>query len=322
MKKILLGIDGGGTYTRVAITDTVGNLLASIKYNGSANAHQNPKAKESVFHAVTEAIQTANCTLDDVIGIGAGISGYDSESDRTWVEELTHIDGLNCPIHYENDAVIAHKGAFLSKPGIISIAGTGAIIFGITETGRHIRNYDFYHYARTAAWALGQDTTYRILADETGDTDSALVESALAHFGMAHLADFVQFASTGFAKDPYARTKAFSDFAPIITQAATNGSQLAKRCCLTAVEEMITGVRLVGACFEKDTVPVALIGSVANSPFMHNAIQNHLTLSTNKKYTIVQPAVEPVLGAVLMAMELTGITLTATIEQNLCFRSL
>ena len=47
--------------------------------------------------------------------------------------------------------VIAHAGALRSAPGIIAISGTGSVVFGVNEAGRRLRNYDFRHYARSAA---------------------------------------------------------------------------------------------------------------------------------------------------------------------------
>ena len=40
---------------------------------------------------------------------------------------------------------VAWAGALTLQPGIIVIAGTGCIVFGVTETGREVRNYSFEH---------------------------------------------------------------------------------------------------------------------------------------------------------------------------------
>lgn len=316
--KAILGIDGGGTYTRAAITDTEGNLLSYVKWQGGAFIYKDSKAKENVFNAVHEAVKKANCTLGDVIGVTAGIAGYDKESDLEWVSKLTKIDGLNCPQHHVNDAVIAHRGALLLKPGIISISGTGSVIYGITETEKCIRNYDFHHYSNTAARCLSYDSVYKIIAGETDRTDNDFVNTVFNHFEVNDLSALTKLGSEGFINDYAKRDKLFGDLAPAVTAAALSGSHLAEQICDKVASDIVTGIRLIGACFESESVSAALIGGVANSPVIKNGVKKILnTESNNKNYLLVEPALPAVLGAVIMEMQKNDITLNDQILNNL-----
>jgi glucosamine kinase len=316
-RKVVLGMDGGGTHTRIAITDTDGNLLSYVERKEASSLNKDLKARENVHNAVYEAVGKAGCSLGDIIGLAAGVAGLDNESDLEWARELTHMDGLDCVSRHVNDAVAAHNGAFLSKPGIIAISGTGSIIFGITESGRHIRNYDFHHYAATAARFLSYDTVYKIIAGETDQTDGELVDQVLKHFGVNDVSTLAKLGSEGFMEDRRARDKHFGNLAPVVTDTALKGSHLAVEICDHAAAAVVTGIRLVGACFESDTVPVALIGSVVNSIYIRNALGEILNKKANKGYTLVEPALPAVLGAVVMAMELKGIALNEQILNNL-----
>jgi hypothetical protein len=60
-----------------------------------------------------------------------------------------------------------------------------------------------------------------------------------------------------------------------------------------------------------------LIGSVVNSISIRNALGEILNKKANKGYTLVEPALPAVLGAVVMAMELKGIALNEQILNNL-----
>jgi glucosamine kinase len=225
-KKVILGLDGGGTYTRIAITDTEGNLLSYVESKGASSIYKDIKASENVHNAINEAVDKADCSLGDIISLAAGVAGLDHESDLEWARELTRIDGLNCLSRHVNDAVTAHSGAFFSKPGIIAISGTGSNIFGITENGRHISNYNFHHYAATAARFLSYDTVYKIIAGETNQTDDDLVDQVLTYFEAADLSALSKQGSEGFTADKRARDKQFGNLAPVITNAALNGSDL------------------------------------------------------------------------------------------------
>lgn len=316
-KKVLLGLDGGGTFTRIAITDTDGNLLSYVERKGASSLHKDLKACDNVHNAIYEAAAKADCDLGDIIGLAAGVAGLDDEEDLEWACELTRMDGLDCLTRHVNDAVAAHSGAFLSKPGIIAISGTGSIIFGITESGRHIRNYDFYHYTATAARFLSYDTVFKIIAGETDQTDRELIEQVLIHFGAKNMPALIALGSEGFTPDRRARDKQFGNLAPVITDAAISGSHLAMEICDRAAVAIATGIRLVGSCFDSDTVQAALIGSVVNSTYIRNKLSEILNRKGNKGYILTEPALPAVLGAVIMAMELKGITLNEQVLNNL-----
>lgn len=317
--KYILGLDGGGTYTRVAVTDINGNLRSYIEWKGATSIKKDKNAKENVFNAIHEAVKKADCGLGDIIGLTAGVGGYDSENDLEWVRGLTDIDGLACPVQSVNDAVVAQKGAFLLEPGIIAISGTGSIIFGITEANEHIRNYDFHHYAATAARFLSYDSVYKMIAGETDQTDGDFVNTVLKHFKVTDLTALAKLGAKGFVEENTQRMKLFGDLAPAVTDAALSGSRLAEQICGKAAADLVTGVKLVGACFESDSVSVALIGSVANSIFIKNKITESLNkMDNNKNYRLVaEPALPPVLGAVIMTMQSHQISLDGQILLNL-----
>jgi glucosamine kinase len=314
---VVLGIDGGGTYTRVAITDLDGNLRSYVEWKGGASIHKDSNAKENVFNAIHLAAKKANCELDNIVSLVAGIAGYDKESDLEWVRELTNIDGLKGVSQHVNDAVIAHKGALISKPGIIAISGTGSIIYGITETERHIRNYDLYYYANTAARCLSYNSVHRIIAGETDQTDNEFVNKVVKHFSANDLSALVKYGSEGFIHDYKQRTKLFGDMASIVTDAALEGSNLAINICSQAASELVTGIRLIGANFKSDTVSVALIGSVANSRFIKNTIYKTLSQKNNKEYLIKEPVLPAVLGAIILALQLNKKDINNKILDNL-----
>lgn len=149
-KDIVIGIDGGGTTTRVMVSDLSGNVLSYVE-KGAACLYKDLMARENVTQAIIEALAIGERELGHVRAVAAGIAGYDKESDLSWVESLTDVEGLHCPKWHYNDTVAALYGSFLMKPGIVGISGTGSIIAAITESGEYLRNYDFHHYASSAA---------------------------------------------------------------------------------------------------------------------------------------------------------------------------
>ncbi|MDF2961126.1 MAG: ATPase [Paenibacillus sp.] len=313
---VVIGIDGGGTHTRVMVADLLGNVLSYVE-KGASSIKKDLHAKQNVHQAVTEALAHANKSVRQVRSVAAGIAGYDSEAELEWVESLTDIAGLDCPKRHVNDAVVAHSGALLSKPGIVVISGTGSIIFAATENGSLIRNYDLYHYASSAARFIAYDATFEALAGNIDSTDEALVRSMLQHWDVQSLQEYAGLAKLGFVNDKRERDKHFGQMAPFITEAACQGSRLAVTVCNRAVHQIIVGIEMLASYFSEDTVAVTFIGSVANSPYFKQTLNEALRAGKKKRYKVVDPAFSAVTGSVLMALEQINAVISDELIHNL-----
>ncbi|MEK5448090.1 N-acetylglucosamine kinase [Paenibacillus sp. FSL R7-0331] len=315
-KDVVIGIDGGGTNTRAIAADIHGNILAcSIK--GSASIYRESSVQANVQSAITEVISQGGIKESRVIGIAAGIAGFDSPEDLEWVAPLTAVPGLACPRWHVNDALIAHYGAHLARPGIIAIAGTGSILIAINEEGRYLRNYDFHHYAASAARLLGYEAVFEVLAGLTDFSDERLVARMLAHWEVTSVEELYSLASGGFDADRKARDRHFGRFAPVVTKEAELGSSASIRVCSRAIRQMITGVELLGAAFREPTVPVAFIGSVAGSRYFQDKLRDGLKAAPNKLYKMVTPQLPPAAGAILYALEQAGRPVTDEVIRRL-----
>lgn len=313
---VVIGIDGGGTHTRVIAADIEGNVLAYCK-KGSASAYRDSDAQHNVQSAIKEVLERGGIEPGRVIGIAAGIAGYDSPEDLNWILPLTGVPELTCPKWHVNDALIAHYGALLAQPGIIVIAGTGSIIISINEEGRYLRNYDFQHYAASAARLLSYDTVFEVLAGHTDSSDELLVARMLAHWNVTAVSELYQLASEGFDDDRKARDKCFGQFAPVVTEEAERGSAAALRICGRAAAQIKVGIELLAASFTQHTVPVAFIGSVANSGYFQSEMRKLLKNGANKQYTVITPQLPPEAGAVLYALEQLGRPITENLISRL-----
>ncbi len=316
-QQVVVGIDGGGTHTRVMVCELTGRVLAYIE-RGSASLHKDLRASMNVRNAISEGLAAAGKKPNQVRGLAAGIAGYDSESDLEWVESLTALDALSCPRWHVNDAVAAHYGALLMKPGIIAISGTGSIIVACTENGKYLRNYDFHQYAYSAARFISYEAVYEALAGYADGTDSSLVEAMLRHWGVESMAELYAIGTAGFDGDRRERDLRFGQFAPTVTAAAQHGSALAQRVCDRALHQLKLGIQLLGAAFTQETIPVAFIGSVINSRYVNDQLEILLgAAGGSHRYRVVPPRYSPAAGAVLYALRQLGIPVTGDVTANL-----
>ncbi|HEX4946567.1 MAG TPA: BadF/BadG/BcrA/BcrD ATPase family protein [Blastocatellia bacterium] len=139
-----LGVDGGGTNTRALIfsaplepdLDLV-HYLVGEGHAAAANFHR--VGVESATQAVTTAIilacRQANITPHQITAGCIGLAGVSHPDNHRKMYEAIEdaLPMLNFTL--ETDARIALAGATAGKPGIVIIAGTGSIAYGINKDG-------------------------------------------------------------------------------------------------------------------------------------------------------------------------------------------
>jgi glucosamine kinase len=314
--RVVLGVDGGGTHTRALIADLDGRVLASAETGGSNPSHH-PRAEENAREAIQQVLTAAGCEPRQVEALVAGFAGLDGPEDQEWADRFTAVPGLVCPRLCVNDAVIAHAGALRSQPGIIAISGTGSIVFGVTPDGRHVRNYDFGHYAPSTARHLSYDAVYRLIAGEAEAADRSFLEAVLAFWDTVDVSALAELGARGFVADRQERNYRFGAMAKLVTAAAEQGVPVARAVCDQAATTLGIGIRLVGACFAEAPIPVALVGSVIRSPYPERAVKQVLARKANRDYQVVEPALPSVQGAVLMALERCGRVIDPALLQRL-----
>ena len=307
--EVVIGIDGGGTHTRVMVANLEGQVLSYVE-KGASSIYKDAQASQNVQQAIEEALQQARVDKSQVRMLTGGIAGFDAESDLEWVLPLTEVEGLDCPKVHVNDAVVAHSGALMAEPGIIVISGTGSILYAVNEEGRRIRNYDLHHYAASAARFLAYDATYELLAGSVEDRDSALIQEMLAFWNVSTIKELSHLALQGFIADQRERNKRFAELAPLLTRSAASGSPLAQRVCDRALHQIAIGVEMLASYFERPKVQVALIGSVVTSGYFRERLAARLAQGVQRSYQLVEPVYPPVIGAVLLAYRELEIPIT------------
>ncbi|WP_157950894.1 BadF/BadG/BcrA/BcrD ATPase family protein [Peribacillus acanthi] len=316
-KRIVVGIDGGGTYTRVVIADLEGNILAFSKKAGS-HPGKNKEPEKNVESAIMEALGKANYTLESIQCIVAGFAGLNGPKDMEWAEKYLSITGLKSSKVILNDAEVAHYGAFLGKVGILAIAGTGSIVVGKIESGKMIRNYDFHHDSEAASRFLTYSVIYDLISQKSLLREESLVESVLNYWNVKDIEELRQLAARGFNSEKIRALKMLSGMGSIVTEEASKGSEIANNACEKVVTSLVTGIQLVSSMFVKDSVSLSFVGGVVNHSYVLSMVERVLKGSNSlKTFSIQKPNLSPVLGAVLYAYNELGLSNNQDILEKL-----
>ena len=126
MIEYLIGVDGGGTGTRVAVGRPDGSLLAHGQAGPSALGQGVSQAWQNILQAISNAFASVGVAppLWSACAIGAGLSGV---SYKPWSEQFLQDNPGFSQIVLDTDAHTMLLGAHGGHPGTMVAAGTGSV---------------------------------------------------------------------------------------------------------------------------------------------------------------------------------------------------
>ncbi len=313
-KNYFLGFDGGGTHLRGCFIDENGEMLAVASHPPASF----PRLKEKIGEpaaALCRALQVrAGLPAGPAMAAGFCSTGVGRPADREIVERALREKNIAKKIVVESDALAALTGAFGGGPGIIVIAGTGVICFGRTSRGEIIRvgGWGYLLGDAGSGFALAQAALIAALNDWDGrGTQTALRTIFEKHFNVPSIELII---STIYSSD-FDRGK-FADLAPLVFEAADNGDLVARELvCATGREHG----NLVRAAVNRGSwhapIPLALVGNLFRRRDV--LLPGLWEVLSEKDFHLIAPRFEPVVGAALLAMVATGVSLNEDFLINL-----
>ena len=126
MIEYLIGVDGGGTGTRVRLALPDGTELSQAHSGPSGLAHGIDQAWESVSEAVEKAFATIRVSKPvlDSVAIGLGLAGVHN---KLWASQFSKANPGYAALRLETDGYTTLMGAHQGNPGTIVAIGTGSV---------------------------------------------------------------------------------------------------------------------------------------------------------------------------------------------------
>jgi glucosamine kinase len=287
-KDIFIGIDGGGTKTKVRVEHSDGQLIGQA-VSGPSNIRLSvDKAWQSIYHAISEVLNSAAISLEDKnyhFHVGMGLAGCE-------VADIRH-DFLSRPhpfttLELNSDAHTACVGAHGGKEGAIIIVGTGVVGYQIQAgKGTKVSGWGFPHDDEGGGAWLGLEAvrlTFQWIDHRT--ERSPLVEDIFSYFNSS-LEQFVSWSNR-------ANSTEFAKLAPLVI----NHSQQEEIAAVRLMKKAAHAIDRVGVALAKtQTKPLqcSLFGGIA--PFLEPWLSDEL------RETLVAREGDANVGAVLMVRE-------------------
>jgi glucosamine kinase len=275
MIRIVVGVDGGGSRTRVIVADEHGAELARAEGDPSAlrpgDAMQSAAAIAAV---VADSLQIAGLTGTRPSVVCVGVAGAGREPERQALLQALVSLRLGDDVVVHADATIALDDAFGDGPGIVLIAGTGSVAFGRGPTGTFGRCGGWGPICGdegSGAW-IGRRALSVVTASADGrEPDTALVGAVLTAAQVTTAHDLIAWAA---AVGP----AGLAALVPAVLHCAEAGDLRANAVVSFAAEELVLHVRTLARRLftdERATAPVAFAGGLLDRRSLLRARVEH-----------------------------------------------
>jgi N-acetylglucosamine kinase-like BadF-type ATPase len=312
MPAFWIGVDGGGTRTRAVVA---GEDLVPMGRGGAgpANAATRPLplVVETILDAVGDAAVSAVVDVGRAERVGVGLAGVESAG---LAKPLTaalekHLGAGR--VFVTTDARIALAGASPGDPdgpGVVLIAGTGAIAFGRGADGAEARAGGWGPLLgdEGSGYAIARQGLAAVVRELDGRGPQTEIKKLLfeSERGIHTLEELLAkvYRSEGGAGDVAA-------YFPLVLQAAKSGDGEARRILGEAGKELalaaITVIRKLG--LEKESFPVSTVGGVfAAGELLLGPLGKELHAVAPQAH-LGPPAYPPEIGAIRLARARAGV---------------
>lgn len=295
--RYVLGIDAGGTKTVGLLADETGQVLAEARGTGANLQTHGELEVEKVFDGIMEALGKDH----PIAAVGLGIAGVDRPHDEGVIRNILRRLGYREMARVVNDAAIALVAGAPDRVGIVVLAGTGSIAYGMDLTGKTARagGYGFLLADEGSGYWLGHQALRAVVRAADGRGPETLLGPVVFEaLGVGSVPELIpRVYEKGLPKHRIAA------LASLVQKAGDGGDQVADDLLELAGRELALAARSVARqlSFGDGAYPVVLAGGAFKGcPSLIQRLTRHLDAEARPRLLDAEPA----MGAVTLALDL------------------
>jgi N-acetylglucosamine kinase-like BadF-type ATPase len=301
--KIWVGIDIGNTKSEYVACDETGTVV-SFAVGPGAN-HQAVGYTEAL-NTLRESYSTLlpNGRTPDFVFVGA--AGADTQNDFDILHALFSEVFGSAPFAFENDGLVALKNGLDDQRGLVVTCGTSNTNFAVDNGGRieRIGGLTDHLGDKLGAYAIARAAmSAATRGEDRREAPTVLTRLLTSEFGVSSMGDLI---SVPLDSQSVRRV------IECLFEATRMGDGRSLALTWDFVEEIIRIIDLFASSmfFDGDPFRVVLDGPVYRAGYAEFLTMIRLAVAERYPAEIVIPETPPVLGAVFLAFEHSGIQLT------------
>jgi len=304
---VVVGVDGGGSRTRIWVADERGQQLGSAEGPGSAiRPGEADRSADVIVTTTREALASCDMThvTPKVLCVGVAGVGREPERQALWQALVSRDVADEVVVHA--DAAIALDDAFGDGAGILLIAGTGSVAFGRSPTGSTSRCGGWGPVCGdegSGAWIGRRALSIVTASFDEREPSTALVGAILTAAQVNDVHGLVAWAGAATPAD-------LAALAPVVSSVADAGDLRANSLLSMASEELVLHVRTLARQLfgdERASVPVAFAGGLLSPGAPLRQRVEHRMKTAVPGAQLRAEEVVPVRGAVRGALRYLGV---------------
>ncbi|HEX9026806.1 MAG TPA: BadF/BadG/BcrA/BcrD ATPase family protein [Clostridium sp.] len=287
--KYVIGVDGGGTKTEASAYDSDGKaMITSVK--GFANLLNNKEiALDNIVSAIREIIDRFG--TNDLSGVYLGIAGSEVGENAKIISDKIKNE-LKIDSIVMNDSEIALKAMLKGNDGILTIAGTGSIVFGINNNiTSKCGGWGNLLGDEGSGYSIAIDSIKRMIFEEEHSIpQSELTKKIMVKLGIKSVDEITNFV--------YSSTKdEIASLTPIVARLGEVGDKIAYEILINEGVELAKTVENVYKKLKFESCSIALVGGVIReAKVVRKAFEDYLRENIVIE-NIVDEDISPTIGA-------------------------
>jgi N-acetylglucosamine kinase-like BadF-type ATPase len=301
--KLIIGMDGGGTKTRVMVKERPdGDTLFDQNFGMSNYNNIGVEGLRPVFREIYEALFSCfQERLHDAILV-LGSAGVDRPKDVEIYLSALKESGFTCRLEVVNDAEIALVGGNGDRKDALIIAGTGSIVVGIDSKGIIVRSGGWGGLISDAGsgFQIGRHAIAAVMQEyDKVIAPTSFTEKLLAHF---HLTSPEEFMDLLYLEDTIPVDKVAS-CTPIILEAWAKGDVAARTIVEAELEKLVLLVVGISRQMGSEKFRLSVAGSLlTKSTDYFGSLKEKLSVVL-PQVEIYAPLYDPVFGAIIIGAQ-------------------
>lgn len=304
--KYVAGLDGGGTKTNVVVADEQGKVLNAFTSGAlNLNGEDHERVRQNL-REILSSISKLCGGLDQCVHICIGAAGISHPEAGTRLMDAVRESGYHAGLTLVGDHEAALYGALENPYGMILIAGTGSICYGVNERGNSHRTGGFGHLIddEGSGYSIGREILSAVVKAHDGRIPPTLLEGMVRkQLRIQEDPDPVR-ALVSFVYDKNRNKRDIAALAPLLNEACALGDQAAFAIAHTSAEALYGLVVPVAERLSLQEGRLAFAGSV----LLHNTyVQAALRERLAQRYPRLgmdMPGHDAAWGAAMMALRL------------------